>query len=151
MEDFAALYMDVVPQAMRLLRAEVRKEAKEFLTIPQFRVLANIMRGLSCVNEISAHHGTSQPAMSKMVEGLAARGLLAREADPTDRRRQLLRLTPKGKSLYRKIEKKSSKNLALLLKNSEASEESVVRALKDLRLFIEGLESKKNQNLDGKT
>lgn len=142
MEDFAALYMEVVPLAMKILRTEVRKEAKEYLTIPQFRILANISGGLSSINEISAHHGVSQPAMSKMVETLVQKDLISREIDSADRRCCVLKLTPKGKTLFNKIKKKTYKNLEGLLPAEETSKRELEKALMSLKTFVRNMENK---------
>ncbi len=78
LNQFSELYTDIVPGAMRLLRQEMRLEASGVLTVPQFRILANINRGLDSINAISKLHGVSQPAMSRMVEGLVERASYAK-------------------------------------------------------------------------
>jgi DNA-binding MarR family transcriptional regulator len=137
MEDFAALYMEVIPKAMTILRSEARQEAKEFLSIPQFRILANISRGMKSVGEISQHHGVSQPAMSKMVEALVQKQLLARSVDPNDRRCSVLKMTPQGKTLFLKIKKQTFKKLDALAPNASSEKASLVKAMQELKNFVE--------------
>jgi len=48
------------------------------------------------VGEMAAHLDRAQSVVSDIVSGLEAKGLLAREADPADRRRTLVWLTPAG-------------------------------------------------------
>lgn len=136
MDDFASLYMDVIPQAMSVLRSQMRKEAKEFLTIPQFRILANVSRGMKSIGEICQHHGVSQPAMSKMVDSLTQKGLLARTTDPDDRRCCVLALTPEGRCLFNKIKKRAYKRLDELAADAGAGRSNLVEALCELRRFI---------------
>lgn len=70
----------------------------------EWRVLA----ALGYRNDIPSKEAGEYAALDKMqvsraVAGLAQRGLLTRETDPTDRRNQVLRLTPEGRALYLKI------------------------------------------------
>ncbi len=48
------------------------------------------------VGEMSGHLDRAQSVVSDIVTGLEAKGLLAREPDPADRRRTLVWLTPEG-------------------------------------------------------
>jgi DNA-binding MarR family transcriptional regulator len=54
------------------------------------------MAGPLTVGEAARHLDRAQSVVSDIVTGLEARGLLAREADPDDRRRTLVWLTPDG-------------------------------------------------------
>ena len=53
--------------------------------------------------------------MSKMVEGLVARGLLDRRADPDDRRRLRLAVTPVGQRTLRTAREAAQSRLARLI------------------------------------
>jgi DNA-binding MarR family transcriptional regulator len=94
--------LEVVPRAMRHIRAEMRAEAARAggarqLTVPQLRALTWIRRhpgqGLS---PLADHLGMSLPACSALVDRLVKAGLLERSTDPSERRRIQLRLTPVG-------------------------------------------------------
>ena len=54
----------------------------------------------------------SQPAMSRLIDRLADRGLVARETDPADRRAQRLSLTPEGRALQRRIGARHARSVA---------------------------------------
>ncbi len=54
-------------------------------------------------SELSRHVLLSQPAISRLVERLVARGLVARAADPVDGRGVLLTLTEEGAAAQRRI------------------------------------------------
>lgn len=142
MEDFATLYLDVIPRAMKILRAEMRKEAKHYLSVPQFRILANVNRGMKTINEISTHQGVSQPAMSKMIEILVQKGLLLRESNPQDRRCCVLKMTSEGKSLFNKIRKNAHKNLDSLARDVGVSEPVLSKALSSLQSFVEKVDGR---------
>lgn len=133
----AKKFLDTIPPAMHWLRAQVRAEAQAELTIPQFRTLANINRGLKHVGEIAEHHGVSQPAMSRMVEQLVQRGLIDRQRGATDRREVSLSLTPEGKALFRSVKEKSQKRIARQLSSLTTHEMAqLAKALEQLERFI---------------
>lgn len=54
-------------------------------------------------SELSQHVLLSQPAISRLVDRLVARGLVARSADPADGRGVRLALTDEGGSVQRRI------------------------------------------------
>ncbi len=103
--------LDVLPASMRKIRAEVRLEAGRRLTMPQFRILANIHHGFDRVGRIAEYHGVSQPSMSKMVDGLVRRGLIARTAHADDRRCISLKLTKKGEVLFQQVRREVKRRL----------------------------------------
>ena len=57
----------------------------------------------------------SQPALSRMVDRLANRGLVAREPDPGDARGVLLSLTEEGRGTQRRIGRRHARSVAALL------------------------------------
>lgn len=123
-QDVSKMFFNVIPPAMHLVRTYVRRSATPSLTVPQFRVLSNISRGLSHVGEIAELHGISQPGMSKLVSGLVKLGFVARYPFPSDRRVIELKLTKKGQSTFLRMKEEASKsfvsNLELLNKEELA-------------------------------
>jgi MarR family transcriptional regulator for hemolysin len=111
-EELARNIIEVIPPLMNLLRTEVRACAKPSLTVPQFRVLANVNRGLNHVADIASHHGVSQPSMTKLINNLVEKGLLRRENDLGDRRLINLYMTNDGAKLFNQIKRRSVKNLS---------------------------------------
>lgn len=126
--------LEVIPPLVRLIRAEIRGSAPSVLSVPQFRVLNNIRRGLNTVSGIAEHHGVSQPAMTKMVNGLVARGLVRRRPHPGDSRQTLLLLTAKGRALHARTWAEAQRRLARHLKAVPAADRApILRALGALR------------------
>ncbi len=77
------------------------------LTPLQFGVLAYLNRndgepGID-QNGLAARLGIERSHVSLLVEELGSRGLLDRHVNGADRRARLLRLTPKGEKLYRRV------------------------------------------------
>lgn len=89
--------MDTVPRVMQLIRAEMRRHRPGQLSVPQFRALLFLDRHPEAsLSALAEHLGVSRPTASVLVERLVQRGLVARETDPAERRRAMLRLTPAG-------------------------------------------------------
>jgi len=64
------------------------------------------------LTELNRHVLLSQPAMSRMVDRLAGRGLVARETDAGDKRGLRLSLTPAGAELQRRVGRQHARDVA---------------------------------------
>lgn len=99
--DCAHILIEVVPRLSRQMRRDLRIHSAGLFTEPQFRVLARLFReGGECLSALAEFQGVSLPTMSKLIQGLEARGLVARERDEADRRRIVLALTSAGRAEY---------------------------------------------------
>jgi len=67
------------------------------LSLPQYRVLALLGDGSTASSVLARKLAVSPPTVTAVVDGLVARGLVQRQADPEDRRRLTLLLTRDGK------------------------------------------------------
>ena len=67
-------------------------------------VFVRISAGDATVVEVAHHLGVSKQAASQLVEQLVQRGYVSRQADPSDRRSRLLRLTELGWACTRAAE-----------------------------------------------
>lgn len=65
--------------------------------------------------ELNRHVLLSQPALSRMVDRLADRGLIRREADPEDGRGVRLSLTGAGLALQRRIGRRHGRSVASVM------------------------------------
>lgn len=116
------LWMDLAPAMMRRMRAQVIKASVGSLTMPQYRILANINRGLNSIGEIAEHHGVAQPSMSKMIHLMEARGLVLKNTLPADKRQSVLSMTAKGRELFLKVRGQAQKRLAEKLEQLSADD-----------------------------
>jgi DNA-binding MarR family transcriptional regulator len=62
--------------------------------------------------ELNRHVLLSQPALSRLVERLADRGLVERRSDPADRRSVHVSLTDAGRALQREVGRKHARSVA---------------------------------------
>jgi MarR family transcriptional regulator, organic hydroperoxide resistance regulator len=77
-----------------------RKLAAQGVTVAQWNVLVTLHRGeAETVAEVARFIETDAAAVSRLVDRLAEKGLVARSADPASRRRVLLALTPAAAEL----------------------------------------------------
>lgn len=92
--------LQVVPRTMRRIRTEMRTAGTGSLTVPQLRALLHVRRRPgSGLSPLADHLGMSLPAASGLVDRLVRADLIERSADPVERRRIQLRLTPSGAEL----------------------------------------------------
>jgi DNA-binding MarR family transcriptional regulator len=64
------------------------------------------------IGELNRHVLLSQPALSRLVDRLAGRGLIERSPDPADRRGVRLALTDAGRACQRRIGRRHARNVA---------------------------------------
>ncbi len=85
--------------------AIARLYARRFgLTIPEWRVMAVLGRfGPLSANAVCRRTAMDKVRVSRAVARLVARGLVARRADPHDRRRAVLRLAAGGRATHDRI------------------------------------------------
>jgi DNA-binding MarR family transcriptional regulator len=145
-DECAVELLDVVPQVMRVMRAEMRSRRSGELSVPQFRTLAYLSRHPgSALLDVTAHIGLMPPTMSKLVDGLIARKLVSRNTSETDRRRVTLSLTAEGKVTLERARRHIRARLADALSTLPETDKSSVReALAVLRrAFSDGAETEK--------
>jgi len=148
-EECAALLADTVPLVMRSIRADMRQHSGDDLTVPQFRTLMFLRRhpGAS-LSEVADHIGLTLPTISKMIDRLESRDLLARLAAANDRRRIRLELTPHGLSTLKSASDASRAHLAAQLAAlSPEQRATLVEAMHNLRSIFN---SESTDNLDHK-
>lgn len=64
------------------------------------------------LGELNRHVLLSQPALSRLVERLAGRGLVERQLDPADRRGVRLSLTRAGRAVQRRVGRRHARGVA---------------------------------------
>ena len=92
---------------MQSIRNEMRKARTNELTIPQFRVLANLWCEPANNRMLAETLGLSVAATSRMVDWLIKRGLVEKTQDTTDRRQVIAQLTPLGKKTFEVVQKQT--------------------------------------------
>ncbi len=132
--------LDTLPACMHEIVVRIRTSQNRGMTFSQFRILGGVTHGLKHVMKMATLHGVSQPAMSKMVDGLVKKGWLEKVPHGGDRRKIELGLTPRGKAAFRGARKDVELELKTKITGLSAGERSeLARGLEQLRrLFILG-------------
>ncbi len=106
------------------------------LTVTQWRVMAALGRFAPLTaSDVGQRIVMDKVAVSRAVAGLLKRGLVERTADRADRRRALLRLSARGRSVHGRIVPLALQYEARLYEALTAEERRQFDALSD-RLFI---------------
>jgi len=135
LEESARKLLEVVPIIMQDIRSEMRRRRSLDLTVPQFRVLAFVNRNEgSSLWEVASHVGLTAPSTSRLVDGLIARGLMARNDHPADRRRVQLTVTDHGLAILEASTQGTVAYLADKLSGVNAdNREAIDKAVETLR------------------
>lgn len=72
-------------------------------TTARWRVLGSLVNGPMTVSQIAADWWLARQSVQRVADLLADDGLVAYEPNPGDRRAQLVRMTPKGRSALHRI------------------------------------------------
>lgn len=103
--ELAREFIEAVPRSMWAIRFGMREAAGKELTVPQFRVLAQLSTQPRTNGELAELIGVSVPAMSRLVDGLFEGGLVARFPEARDRRQVRLELSLSGRRTFQRLKK----------------------------------------------
>ncbi|MFF8865048.1 MULTISPECIES: MarR family winged helix-turn-helix transcriptional regulator [unclassified Streptomyces] len=88
-----------------------RELAAHDVTVAQWTVLITVHRGdASTTREVARYIDIDSGAVSRLVDRLIGKGLMAREPDPASRRSLLLVLTPAGRDLVPRLVEIADRN-----------------------------------------
>lgn len=116
----SAKLIESIPKSIRILRKFSSQSLSGSLTFQQFRVL-NLVKEGQGQTQIAETVQVSLAATSKMINSLIKKNFITRKAGE-DRRTQILKLTPKGKSTLDKVHKHVMKKLDVGLEDLSSTE-----------------------------
>ena len=79
-------------------------DAGHDLTFSQFIAIKKLATGIASVTDLARAADLNPGAMTRLLDKLEARGLLVREADPSDRRALHIHLTDAGREIWSDID-----------------------------------------------
>jgi DNA-binding MarR family transcriptional regulator len=124
----AAQLIAVVPGVMDALRASMRSNIGDALSVPQFRCLGFIARNPACsVSDVAAFLGVTMPTASAMVDRLVRAAHVVAVTSSADRRRTELRVNAPGKALLDRIRSGARRDMAAALGDAGAEELAMVQ------------------------
>jgi DNA-binding MarR family transcriptional regulator len=101
------------PRLSKTVRRQLRPAAG--LSLPQFITLRALGHGPKSSSVLAQIFGVSRPTVTRMVDGLAKKGLVERHQDADDRRLAIISLTAHGRALQESTEEAAECFLADLL------------------------------------
>lgn len=126
-EETTGELLNVLPLLTRIVASEVRREAGNDTTMPQFRVLGHLLESPLTLSVLARRRRVSLQSMGELVQTLVERGWLERNPDPTDRRQQLIALTTAGRRHFVRAESKTMQRLMPLIANLTKEELAAVQ------------------------
>ena len=93
-----------VRDAMWARMADELARSGHELTFSQYITLKKLAEGTAGASDLARAAELNPGAMTRLLDKLEARGMVAREADPTDRRALHIRLTDEGRTIWRDID-----------------------------------------------
>ncbi|MCA0454290.1 MAG: MarR family transcriptional regulator [Chloroflexi bacterium] len=118
----------VVPLLTRIMAVELREEAGEDTTMPQFRVLSYLAEAPLTVSAIARKRRVSFQSAGELVQSLVTRGWITRIPDPDDRRQSLLHLSDEGRSHYSRAQQKMLARLVIYMDQLDEAEQTTIQS-----------------------
>ena len=127
----------LLPLLNTIVAAEVRREAGEDTTMPQYRVLALLADGPLTLSALAKQRRVSVQSMGELMQVLVERGWVERTPDPRDRRQHLLTPTAAGRAHYEQAQALMVARLEPLFQQlSEHERAAIAVALPALRRVL---------------
>jgi DNA-binding MarR family transcriptional regulator len=147
-EEAAQELLAVLPLINRMMVAELRQEAGENTTMPQFRVLAHLAEAPLTLSDIAQRRRVSIQAAGELIQALVDRGWITRVPNPSDRRQMLLHLTDEGSQHYERTQRRMLEQLIPIMQMLTPEESTALQmALPALhRVFAKIVNSEGNSD-----
>lgn len=125
-----------IPRYTRSIRHAIElAEGEERITMPQLRCIQAIGRagGESLTTALARELGVTAPTMTRMLDGLAERGVIERRPDPASRRQIRILLTQEGWTLLKRCNAIVERQIGAILAHlDERQRERLLAAIADL-------------------
>jgi DNA-binding MarR family transcriptional regulator len=99
--------IDEIAEALPLRASMLSRLFIAHASVRASRTETGVLQALSVgpcrITELAAREGVTQPAITLLVNRLAARGLVRRECEPADRRVVLVSLTGRGRDVWNRL------------------------------------------------
>jgi DNA-binding MarR family transcriptional regulator len=122
-----SLFLDLAQALSHAERRVVRQLARELeaeqCTVEQWRALVLLSDGHGHpMTEVAEFALVPAPSLTRLIDRMTTDGLVHRTADPVDRRRVLVHLTPRGRALHRRLAARIEQECAATIGGADAAE-----------------------------
>ena len=133
-DQLTELILEVFPALIKCVHKTVSDSVNGEFSIPQLRILKHISAGVDTAAELAEIQDVSIPAVSKMLDILHERGLVARNYRDGNRKQIFLALTPVGAEMFGRARFAARMEIGKRLTGmSEGECANLTRALNDLK------------------
>ena len=127
MQELAQLLSQAEHGVTRQLRRVLDDEGS---TVEQWRALVLLADGVSHpMSEIAEFALLPAPTLTRLIDRMVADNLAYRKADPRDRRRVLVHITPRGRALQRRLAGRIEDSHAVILAQADPDDVAQLAAL----------------------
>jgi DNA-binding MarR family transcriptional regulator len=132
LEDCAGAVLETAMLVMRAVRRQLWLSRPVDLTVTQLRGLACVSAYPQCsLSDVAEFVGLTLPGASRLVASLVKRTLLVQQTSTGDRRRVMLRLTPRGRAVLKISRSFTRRWMAGVLTSLEPAERgAITRAMR---------------------
>ena len=141
--------LSILPLLSRVMIVELRREAGDETTMPQFRALSYLNEQPLTVSDIARKRRVSFQSAGELVQTLVERGWVSRTSDPSDRRQSLLQLTDAGLQEYERAQSHMLDRISELLERLSEDDKAVIR--RAMSLLQTALASDEDEQADRDT
>lgn len=114
----------ILPRLSGSINADVRQQKLSVpLTMGQFRTLRHLAGGYSTSADLAHHLVVTPPTVTRVVDGLVRKGLVARVSSDGDRRQVRLQLTDAGRAILHEFQRKAGKRVQHLVDQLTSAEQ----------------------------
>jgi DNA-binding MarR family transcriptional regulator len=118
----------VVPQLHRMMTSDVRREGNGHASVPQLRLLAELLHGPQTMSALARQQHVRPQAVCDLIHDMLDRGWLTRIPHEHDRRQQLLRITEAGQVAFAEAREQALRQLTPRLHDLSDTELHVLAA-----------------------
>lgn len=129
----AQALIEIFPIMGRFMSSQMRAKGEDEATFMQIGVLMHLREQPITTSDLAKRRRVSLQSASVLVQGLVERGWLVRTADPNDRRRSLLEVTPEG------LERAQAAQELITATIAEVLDELTPEELAGASVFLPGL------------
>ncbi len=123
-----------VRDAMWARMADELSKAGHDLSFSQYITLKKLAAGTTSATDLARAAELNPGAMTRLIDKLAARGLVERHADPDDRRVVRIRLSEQGEAIWRDIDQCGGRVRERAMSGMDETERlAFIRALEQVR------------------
>ena len=103
---------------------------EEGCTVEQWRTLVLLADGRGhTMSEVAEFALVPAPSLTRLIDRMVADNIAYRKADPRDRRRVLVRITPRGRSLQKRLAGRIEQSQSAILADADADDVAQLAAL----------------------